>query len=203
MASTEILALPGKELHLVLGGLVGAQQSVLAVVAAAVDGGGHDIVQAEDLLRPGGQQAALGAGAGVDVTGQHVLGVGQDGPGVIGEDDLHLRAALPDQVGIVVHIVHAREGVDGVAEQLPVTLQGEDILIGVHPLLVHRIHIDEVIAHLVGGVGQHQDDLLLAPLAMPRRQMAKRLRLRMGNRTPTVSPPSLARTSAAISSTEA
>ena len=38
---------------------------------------------------------------------------------------------------------------------------------------------------------------------MPRRQMAKRLRERMGKTTATVSPPSFARTSAAMSSTEA
>ena len=33
--------------------------------------------------------------------------------------------------------------------------------------------------------------IFFAPLAMPRRQTAKRLRLRMGKITPTVSPPSL------------
>ena len=96
----------------------------------------------------------------MDVAGQHVLGVGQNGPGIVGEDDLHLSARLTDQIGIIVHIVHAGKGVGGVAEQLAVALQREHILVGVHTLFVHHVLINEVIAHLVGGIGQHQDHLL-------------------------------------------
>ena len=113
----QTLAVPGEELDLVLGGLVGAQQAVAGVVAAAVHRGGEDLVQAEHTLCAGGLEQALGAGAGVDVAGQNVLGVVQNGPGVVGEEDLHLRAALPDELGVVVHIVHAGEGVDNLSRR--------------------------------------------------------------------------------------
>lgn len=95
----------------------------------------------------------------MDVAGQHGLGVGQDGPGIVGEDDLHLGAGFPDQVGIIVHIVHAGEGVGGVAEQLTVALQREHILIGVDPLFIQHILVNEMVAHLIRGIRQHQDHL--------------------------------------------
>ena len=48
----QVLAGAGEQLHLVLGGLVGAQQAVGLVAAAAVDGGGHDVVQGETFSAP-------------------------------------------------------------------------------------------------------------------------------------------------------
>ena len=98
----------------------------------------------------------------MDVAVDDILGIGQDGLGVIGEDDLRLRAAVPDQVHVVGHIVHAGEGVHGVAEQLPVFFQGQHVPVGVHALFVHHIRVDQVIAHLVGGIAQHKNDLLCA-----------------------------------------
>lgn len=103
---------------------------------------------------------------------------------------------------VIVHIVHTGEWMGGVSEQLAVALQGKHVPIGVYALFVHPVHVDQMVAHLVRGIGEHQDDFFGA-FAMPRRQMAKRFRLRMGNSTPTVPPPSLARTSAAMSSTVA
>ena len=47
-----------------------------------------------------------------------------------------------------------------VAEELPIPGLGEHVLVGVHALLVHQVQVDEVVAHLVGGVAEHEDDLL-------------------------------------------
>ena len=96
----------------------------------------------------------------MDVAAQHVLGVWQDGSGVIGEDDLHLRAAFPDELGVIFHIVHTGEGVLLIAEQLAVALQGKHVPIGVYALFVQEVQADQVVAHLVGGIAEHQDDFL-------------------------------------------
>ena len=47
----KLAAVAREELHLVLGGLVGAEQAVFFVIAAAVDACGEKIIQREDLLR--------------------------------------------------------------------------------------------------------------------------------------------------------
>ena len=154
------LTVPGEELDLILGGLVGSQQAVVLIAPAAVYRGVHNLVQTEHLFPAGGQQAALGAGSGVDVTAQHVFGVGQDGAGVVGKENLHLRAALPDELGVIVHIVHPGKGVLVVSEERPVALQGEYILIGIYSLLVHQVQVHQMVAHLVGGVGEQQHDFL-------------------------------------------
>ena len=153
------LAVPGEELHLLLGGLVGAQQAVFLITAAAVNRGVQNLVQTKDPLGSGGLQQPLGALTGVNVAAQHIPGIGQDGPGIVGKDDLHLRPAALNQLLVVGHVVHTGEGVLLIAEELPVFLQGEDVLVGVHPLLIHRVQADEVVAHLVGGVAEHEDNL--------------------------------------------
>ena len=156
-------AVPGEQLDLVLGGLVGAQQAVVRVEAAAVHRGGHDLVQAEHPPGAGGSQQAAGAGAGMDVTMQHILGVVQNGAAVVGKDDLRLGAALPDEAFVIFHIVHAGEGMLFIAEQLPVPLQGQHIAVGVDALFVQRVQAHQVVAHLVRGIAQHQHHLFGAP----------------------------------------
>ena len=136
------------------------KEAVVLIVPAAVHGSGEDLVQGEDPLSPGLQQPPLGALAGVDVAVDDVLGVGQDGPGVVGEDHLDLGPALPDEVHVVGHIVHPGEGMHRIAEELPVLFQAQHVLIGVDSLLIQQVLVDEVVAHLVGGVGEHEDDLL-------------------------------------------
>ena len=48
----------------------------------------------------------------------------------------------------------------GVAEQLTVLLQGQHVGVGIDALLVKHIQIDQMVAHLVGRIAEHQDDLL-------------------------------------------
>ena len=49
-----------------------------------------------------------------------------------------------------------------IAEKLPVFLQREDVPIGVHALFVQSVQRDKVVAHLVRGVGELENDLLTA-----------------------------------------
>ena len=79
---------------------------------------------------------------------------------IICQHDLHLAAAAGDEVLVVLDVVHAGEDVLVVAEELPVLGLGEHVLVGVHALLVHQVDVDEVVAHLVGGIAEHEDDLL-------------------------------------------
>ena len=127
----QTLAGTGEQLDGIFIGLVGTQQAVLLIAAAAVDGLGHQIVQTVDDLRTGSLQQALGTGAGVDVTGQHLLGVGQNGTGVVGQDDFHLCAAVPNEVAVILDVVHTSEGVLVLAKQFPIPLQGQHIAVGV------------------------------------------------------------------------
>ena len=156
------LTIPGEQLHSILGSLIGAKKAVFLIIAAAIDRRGEKLVQRIDLLRTGGQQAALGALAGMDVAVDDVLRIGQDGLGVIGKHHLHLGAAVPNQVHVIGHIVHTSEGVHGVAEQLPVLLQRQHIPVGVHALLVHEVRVNKMVAYLIRGVAEHKDDLLCA-----------------------------------------
>lgn len=76
---------PGKELHAAVIGLVGAQKAVLGVITAAVHGGGEQVIQTQDTPGAGGLQQALGALAGVDVTADDGVGVGEDGLDTVGK----------------------------------------------------------------------------------------------------------------------
>ena len=140
----QVGALSGEQLDGGLGGLVGAQQAVLLVVAVAVNGLGQDVVQAADSLSTGSQQQTLGTCTGVDVAGQDVLGVGQDCTAVICEDDLSLSAFLTDQIAVVLDIVNAGEGVDIVAKQLTVLFFGQGIGEGVDFRSVQLIEGDQL-----------------------------------------------------------
>ena len=52
------------------------------------------------------------------------------------------------------------------AEYAAVLGQGQDVGIGVDAAVVHGILVEEVVADLVGGVGEHEHDFL-EPRAMP------------------------------------
>ena len=98
----------------------------------------------------------------MDVAAQHLVGVLEDGLGVVGEDDLHLGPVFPDELGVELHIVHAGEGVQHLAEQRAVLRFGQGVAVGVDPLLVEQVLIDQVVADLVGGEAEHQHDFLCA-----------------------------------------
>ena len=156
----QILALTGEELDLVFGSLVGAQEAVLLIAAAAVDGSGHDIVQTANTLRTGSLEQALGTLAGMNIAVDDVFGVVQDGAAVIGKDDLHIGAALADQTLVVFHVVNTGKGVLLVAEELTVFLKTQHILVGIYALFIQGIQTYQMVADFVRGVAEHQDHLL-------------------------------------------
>ena len=59
-------------------------------------------------------------------------------------------------------VVHAGEGVAHAAEDAAVARQRQHVGVGVHAAVVHRVLVKEVVADLVGGVGEHQHDLFAA-----------------------------------------
>ncbi len=111
------------------------------------------------LLEPSSEGAPLGAEAGVYIAAEDVGRQGGGGLGAVGEDYLALRALLADDVLVVLDVVHAREGVADAAEDAAVFGESEHVGVGVHAAVVHRVLVEEVVADLVGGVGEHEHDL--------------------------------------------
>ena len=107
-----------------------------------------------------GADAALGALTGVDIAAEDVVRQRRGGLGAVGEDYLALRALLTDDVLVVLDVVHAGEGMADGAEDAAILGQREHVGIGVDAAVVHRILVKEVVADLVGGVGEHENDLL-------------------------------------------
>lgn len=129
-----LVAVDREQLNGLLGCLVGAQQAETIVVARTVDACGHNVVQGADNLCASLLQQTLGACAGVDVAGQNIPRVLQNGTRVVCEDDLSLSAGRLDELLVVVNVVNAGEYVGLVAEQLAVLLLGQDIGPGVYTL---------------------------------------------------------------------
>ncbi len=134
-------------------------------------------------------QDAFGAISGVDVAGQHLVGVVEDGLWIVGKNDFYLSAAFTNQLGVKFNIVYTGEWVQHLAEQLAVFCFGQHVAPWVDALFVEQLLVDEVVADLVSRKAEHQNDLFRAAQC-PLRQTEKRLRLRIGKMTPMVSPPS-------------
>ena len=81
---------------------------------------------------------------------------------MVGKDNLHLCAAVFDQLLIIGHIVNACELMLIFTEQTAVFLQGKDITIGIDACLVDLIQADQLIADLIRRIRKHQDDFLRA-----------------------------------------
>ena len=114
------------------------------------------------LLRAGGEEAALRARAGMDIAGDDVLRVVEDRARVVREHELDLGAAGADQIAVELDVVHAGERVLFITEQLAVLLKRQHVAHGIDALLVQQILVEEMVAHLVGGVAELQHDLLRA-----------------------------------------
>ena len=96
----------------------------------------------------------------MDVAGQNAIGILQNGAGLVGKDNLHLRALGTDEVAVVLHVIDTGEFVDVLAKQLAITLQCQHVGVGIDAGLVNLIKGNEMIAHLVGGIAEHQYNLL-------------------------------------------
>ena len=98
----------------------------------------------------------------MDVAGQDGVRIVKDGTGLVGKDDLCFCAALSDQFFIIGDIIHAGEFMTVLAEKLSVPFKAQHIAVGVDARFVDLVQADQFVAHLVGGIGQHEDDLLCA-----------------------------------------
>ncbi len=99
----------------------------------------------------------------MDIAADHGVGVVQDRLHPVGEHDLRLGAHGLDQLLIVGHVIHAGEGVDHLAEGGAELLEVQHVVPRVDARLIQLIQAHQMVAHLVGGVGQHQHHLLAAP----------------------------------------
>ena len=146
----KFIAVMREQLHLVLGGLVAAQDAILRVIAAAIHGGGHDIVHAQHACALGAQNA-LGARAGVDIAGNDLVGILQNIGGIVGEN----HAGVGREGTVILNVVHAGKGMDGVvAKHLAEALVIKALTVRIHALFIQRIPGQQGIAHLVGRIAQ-------------------------------------------------
>ena len=60
-------------------------------------------------------------------------------PGVIGKDNLRLRPGLPDDLTVVVHIIHAGKLMLVLSKEFPVAFQGKHIAVWIDPCLIHLV----------------------------------------------------------------
>ena len=152
-------AVAREELDGLLGRLVGAEQAVFGVVAAAVDASVEQIVEAEHHFRARGLEQALAAHAGVDVAGDDGVGVVAQRLHAVAENDLDLSARILDNAGVEVDVVDARERVHRRAELFAELRERQNVAVRVDARLVELVPVDKAIAHLVRGVGEQQHDL--------------------------------------------
>ena len=157
------LSVFGEELDGVLRGLVGAQQAVLRLVAAAVDGLVHDIAQGQYLFGAGLQQTLSGPLPFVDVGTEDRVRIGKNGCGVVGKDDLGFGSLLLDEAAVVFHIVDPGEGVLGFTEQFDELSFRQSRGIGVDAGIQQRILVHQMVPFLVGRVGQQHHHFFDAP----------------------------------------
>jgi len=153
---------PSGQLDGFLGCLVRTEQTVGRVAAAAVDRCGQDVVQTQYDRSACFFQDAFGAISGVDVAGQHLVGVVEDGLWIVGKNDFYLSAAFTNQLGVKFNIVYTGEWVQHLAEQLAVFCFGQHVAPWVDALFVEQLLVDKVVADLISREAEHQNDLFCA-----------------------------------------
>ena len=96
------------------------------------------------------------------IAADDIFGVLDDRFGVVCKYNLGLGALLADHGFVVFHVINAGEGMFDIAEETAVIFKAEDVGVGVHAAVVERVLVKEMVADLVGGVGQHEYDLFAA-----------------------------------------
>ena len=151
-----------KQLDGIFGRFVGAQQAVVLIVAGTFYRRVHDIVETQNDLSARFFEDALGALAGVDIAGENGIGIVENGLGTVGKDDLYLCPTLFDQIRVIIDVVNAGELMLIDAEQLMIAFKRQHIAVGIDARFIDLIDGDQLITHLIGRIGQHEDDLFAA-----------------------------------------
>ena len=155
-------AVAREELDGLLGRLVGAEQAIFFIVAAAVHALREQVVKTQHDLRAAGLQQALAARAGVDIAGDDSVRAAAQRLHTVAEEDFDLGAGVGDDAGIEIDIINAGEGVHRRAELLAELLKRQNVAVRVNTRLVQLVPVDKAVAHLIRGVGEQQHDLLAA-----------------------------------------
>ena len=93
-------AVAREQLDLFLGRLVGAEQTVIGIVAAAVHGSGQKVVKPEDNARTRLLQKPLGALARMDIAGNDGVRIVEQRGHAVAEDQLRFRAGFRNDIGV-------------------------------------------------------------------------------------------------------
>ena len=96
----------------------------------------------------------------MDVGADHLVCVVKDLARVVGKDDLSFGSFFLYELFIIIYIVYVSESVPGFSEQAFKFLLSQHILIRVYALFIEKINVQQVVAHFVAGIAEHEDDLL-------------------------------------------
>gem|GEM_PF-6019651 len=132
---------------------------MFGVVAGTVDAVSEDVGESDDLLGTGLLDEPDGSWGGVDVSGNDVLGVFEDGTWVVCEDDLAFGAFGLNEFFVVAWVIHAGEWVTDDTEELSPFLKGEDILEWIDVLLIEKVEVDKAVSDLVAWIAKDDGDL--------------------------------------------
>ena len=156
-----MLSVSREELYRILCRLVGAEQSIVFVIAAAIDRCIQDLIHSI-YIRAFFLQYPLGACTGMDVAVYDVICVIEDLFRMVGEDDLSFSSGSLYKVAVISHIIHSRELMFILAKEFPVLLLSKDIAVWVHSRFIYLIHSEKGIAYLIRRIAEHEHYLFSA-----------------------------------------
>ena len=59
--------------------------------------------------------------------------------GIIGKNNFCLRTRIPDNLTVIIHIVHSGEFMSVLAKELPITLQGKHVTVWIDSGLIYLV----------------------------------------------------------------
>ena len=132
---------------------------MFGVVARTIDALGEDVSESDDFLGTGLFDEPDGSWGGVDVSGDDILGVFENGTWVVGEDDFAFGAFGLNEFFVVAWVIHSGEWVTDNAEEFSPFLKGEDILEWVDVLLIEKVEADKAVSDFIAWVAKDDGDL--------------------------------------------
>ena len=81
----------------------------------------------------------------MDVTGQNLISVFQNGLGIVGQNDFNFSTLFADQFGVEFQIVNTGEGMEYTTEQFSVLSFSQNVGVGVDTLFIQQIQINQIL----------------------------------------------------------
>ena len=132
----------------------------MCIIAAAIYGRAQNIAEGIDFFCTGGFHAAAGTLSRMNIAAEHILGIRQDRFCVVRKYDFCFRALFFDQLCIVIHIIHACEGMLFIAEGFAVLLDRKHVGIRIDAGCIQNVLVEKMVADFVCRIAQHQNNLL-------------------------------------------